>query len=486
MGTVYRARDLTDGATGRGQDPDRARAARGGSASSRRRRSSPSSPHPAIVRYVAHGVAEAGEHFLAMEWLEGEDLATRLERQPVTVAEAVALGAPRGRGAGVRARARHRPPRHQAREPVPARRWRSSALKVLDFGIARLTRGGRKLTRTGSVIGTPGYMAPEQARGERDINAARRRVLARLRAVRVPDRAAGVRGRGGDRAAGEDPAAGRAARARARAAACRARSTTSSRACWPRTRRSRLADARAVIAALDALGPLADAGRGRRASAPARAAGADRQRAAHRLRRHRRAVGDGRAALARRDRAAVGRRRTTRPGAERRSCAGWRRWRTRWRACTARGCTRCPTASVVLTLPDAGKATDQAARAARCALAMRAALPDVPLVVSTGPGRFSAWSVVGEVIDRGMRLLRGTAPGAIRLDDVTAGLLDARFEIRRDGTAPFLRGERDVFEATRTLLGKATDFVGRGRELSMLTNLLRRRRWPSRWRRRCW
>ena len=130
-----------------------------------------------------------------------------------------------------------------------------------------------------------------------------------------------------------------------------------------------------------------------------------------------------------------------------------------------------PDGSVVLTLPDAGKATDQAARAARCALAMHAVLPEVPLVVSTGPGRFSAWSVVGEVIDNGMRLLRGTAPGAIRLDDVAVGLLDARFEIRRDGTAPYLRGERDVFELKRNLLGKATDFVGRGREMSMLTNL---------------
>ena len=130
-----------------------------------------------------------------------------------------------------------------------------------------------------------------------------------------------------------------------------------------------------------------------------------------------------------------------------------------------------PDGAVVLTLPDVGKATDQAARAARCALAMRAVLPDVPLVVSTGPGRFSAWSVAGEVIDNGMRLLRGTAPGAIRLDDVAVGLLDTRFEIRRDGTAPFLRGERDMFEVKRNLLGKATDFVGRGREMSVLTNL---------------
>jgi tetratricopeptide (TPR) repeat protein len=130
-----------------------------------------------------------------------------------------------------------------------------------------------------------------------------------------------------------------------------------------------------------------------------------------------------------------------------------------------------PGGSVVIVLPDAGKPTDQAARAARCALAVRNELPDVPLVVATGPGRFSAWSVAGEVIDNGMRLLRGTAPGAIRLDDVAVGLLDARFEIRRDGSASFLRAERDVFEVKRNLLGRASDFVGRGREMSMLSNL---------------
>ena len=42
---------------------------------------------------------------------------------------------------------------------------------MLDFGIARLTQGGRSLTRTGAVVGTPGYLAPELVRGERNINA---------------------------------------------------------------------------------------------------------------------------------------------------------------------------------------------------------------------------------------------------------------------------------------------------------------------------
>src|SRR5262249_11218713 len=36
--------------------------------------------HPAIVRYLAHGQTSSGQPYLAMEWLEGEDLARRLAR----------------------------------------------------------------------------------------------------------------------------------------------------------------------------------------------------------------------------------------------------------------------------------------------------------------------------------------------------------------------------------------------------------------------
>src|SRR3954452_10887391 len=90
MGTVYRARDLTDGATvaveilnGR-EGRELARFEQEASILS-------GLTHPAIVRYLANGIAESGERFIAMEWLEGEDLATRLEGKPVTVAEAVGV-----------------------------------------------------------------------------------------------------------------------------------------------------------------------------------------------------------------------------------------------------------------------------------------------------------------------------------------------------------------------------------------------------------
>ena len=47
--------------------------------------------HPNIVRYVAHGVAAAGERYLATEWLHGEDLGRRLDRGPLNADEVLAL-----------------------------------------------------------------------------------------------------------------------------------------------------------------------------------------------------------------------------------------------------------------------------------------------------------------------------------------------------------------------------------------------------------
>src|SRR5262249_12797111 len=58
-----------------------------------------------------------------------------------------------------------------------------------------------------------------------------------------------------------------------------------------------------------------------------------------------------------------------------------------------------------------GAATDQAVRAARCALAIRRALPDVAMVVATGRGMLAGRGPIGEVIERAVRLLRVIVPG---------------------------------------------------------------------------
>src|SRR5689334_8562879 len=98
---------------------------------------------------------------------------------------------------------------------------------------------------------------------------------------------------------------------------------------------------------------------------------------------------------------------------------------------------------------------------------MHAELPGAALALVAGHGVVGARLPLGEAIERGVRLLRErTAPGdhageELRLDEVVAGLLDARFDVGADERGLFLRGERDVVDATRTLLGRETTFVGR-------------------------
>src|SRR5262249_23562353 len=121
--------------------------------------------------------------------------------------------------------------------------------------------------------------------------------------------------------------------------------------------------------------------------------------------------------------------------------------------------------SVVVTLFGQGAATDQAARAARCALALRALFPDAPTALAIGRSVVGDRVPLGEIIDRAIALAVDTGP--IRVDEVSAGLLDVRFAIRGDDHGLVLERERDVATA-RTLLGKPIPCVGRERELAAL------------------
>ena len=213
MGTVYRAVDLISGL------PAAVKILNGRELRDRRRFEQEAAilaelSHPAIVRYLAHGVDEAGDPFLAMEWLEGEDLGALIARQNVSMTDALFVIRRAAEALGY-AHARGIIHRDVKPENLFLPLGDITRTKVLDFGIARLTQGARSLTRTGAVVGTPGYLAPELVRGERNVTASADVFSLGLRTVSVPDRAPGVRGGGVVGAAGQDPAAGRAARARA-------------------------------------------------------------------------------------------------------------------------------------------------------------------------------------------------------------------------------------------------------------------------------
>jgi regulation of enolase protein 1 (concanavalin A-like superfamily) len=120
--------------------------------------------HDHIVTIYQVG-QERGVPFLAMEYLKGMSLAHWLDRGHKPSLEVV-LRIGREIAAGLSAAHRHS---LVHRDIKPANIWLeapSGRVKILDFGMARSQREDVEITRTGAVMGTPAYMAPEQAHGE--------------------------------------------------------------------------------------------------------------------------------------------------------------------------------------------------------------------------------------------------------------------------------------------------------------------------------
>ena len=125
--------------------------------------------HPAITTIFDYGEV-AGTCFIAMEFLEGETLASKLKREgPQPLARAWELLAPVFSALEV---AHARGVVHRDLKPANIMVLRDGRVKVLDYGIAKTVRGGGPaLTRIGTVLGTPLYISPEQAAGASELDA---------------------------------------------------------------------------------------------------------------------------------------------------------------------------------------------------------------------------------------------------------------------------------------------------------------------------
>jgi serine/threonine protein kinase/tetratricopeptide (TPR) repeat protein len=113
---------------------------------------------------VVHDIDETsdGQMFISMEYLEGETLKKKIERGPLKIEDAVDTAIQVAQGL---AKAHEHGIVHRDVKPANIMITSDGAPKIVDFGLAKLS-GRTMLTKTGSTLGTAGYMSPEQARGE--------------------------------------------------------------------------------------------------------------------------------------------------------------------------------------------------------------------------------------------------------------------------------------------------------------------------------
>ena len=120
-----------------------------------------------MVRYLGHGEWTDGRLFLVMEWLEGEDLGTRIARSNLGLRDSVEL---------VRCAALAMGMVHTHgiihRDLKPSNIFLSPSedglqVKLIDFGLVKRFDPDQEPTQRGTLLGTPWFIAPEQARGQK-------------------------------------------------------------------------------------------------------------------------------------------------------------------------------------------------------------------------------------------------------------------------------------------------------------------------------
>jgi eukaryotic-like serine/threonine-protein kinase len=408
--------------------------------------------HPVIVGYVAHGKDASGTPFLAMEWLEGVPLSVRLRSGPLSPSDTASLGL---HVAEALAAAHAAGVLHRDVKPSNLILGRGDAdVSVVDFGVARHVNESDTVTRTGLIVGSCAYMSPEQARGARHIGT--RSDLFSLGCV-LYECVSGIRAFGAS-------------------------------------------DATASLAKvlLDEPAPLQEVAP---AVSPAFASLVtkllrknpdERPESAHEVAKVLRDIVDGRVEGPSSEPVArsLGRREQRVVWVVLASNANTSTTMTQLQAddsatlvddagttAQLRGVVRSfggtlaflANATAIATF-SGGVPTDEAGRAAQCALAMREVLHTSAIALAMGRGELGMWAPIGAVIDDAADALRRTAMGAIRLRGVEAEWLVA-FDVAHDEDGLVLAGRKEAVLTPRTLLGRPTSCVGRERELAMLEGL---------------
>ncbi|XXF80158.1 protein kinase [Myxococcaceae bacterium GXIMD 01537] len=415
--------------------------------------------HPGIVSYVAHGAIPEGRPFIAMEWLEGEDLSRRLARQSLSIEESLAL---LRQAAQALAQAHQRGIIHRDLKPsnLFLRQGRPDDVVLLDFGLARHLVPSVALTAHQMVLGTPGYMAPEQVSAQSQLTASADvfslgcvlyECLTGKPPFSAPHFVAALA-----KILFAEPEPLRSVRPELPAALEELLQRMLAKA--PANRlpeASRLLEALEQLRARRVLEPSEPLSA---STPPLRLTGSEQHLVSVLL---------------------------AAPRGTREQALGPRSQDSRWALRDTLRTLLAPHGAQVELLADGslmvalkathGSATDPATLAARCALLVQERWPETAVVLTTGRARPDPHLPVGEAIDRAGQLLRqfeslpsGTS-ASILLDEVTAGLLGPGFQLSRPEPELFLLlGESLGADASRPLLGKPTPCVGREQELTLL------------------
>lgn len=406
--------------------------------------------HPSVVGYVGQGTTDDGKLWLAMDWIDGETLADRLARGPLEIEETISLGIHVARALG-EAHARGLVHRDIKPSNLLLPRGEVSEVKVADFGIVHV--GARTgTTQTGVVLGTPGYMAPEQARGAKGLDP--RADVFSLGCVLFQC------------LTGKPPFSGEHLLAiLAKILLEEAPRVTELRREVPSALADLVAsmlgkevlkrprDGATVARLLEGIGNATPSGV--RLSRARSQVGEEEQRIVS-------------VVLAGEPQGAANAR-TISPADHERLA--------RIRDTTLPPDSRfeiLADGTILVAIWGRANARDQAGQAVHAAVGMAALMPDA-VVVATGRGVMAGTWPVGEVIDRAARMLRRArrdkAGASVIVDQLTAGLLDSRYDLRVEGESFVVLREHRPDDTARKLCGVPTKCVGREKELRLLEDI---------------